>query len=571
MKRVLLCVGLLALIVAGAASAADVIDVRAKNGMVSSAHELASKAGVEILQKGGNAVDAAVATQLALNVVEPNASGIGGGGFMTIRNAKTGEVVVLDYREIAPLSATKDMFASEESKKAKESELGGKAIGVPGAVKGMFTALRKYGTMSFAQVAEPALRLAEQGFEVHPMQQQIITDEFEKLSKYSPTCVFIVDGLPAQKGTILKQPQLAKTLRLLAKDGPDAFYKGPIADAVVVAVNKAGGAMTKKDLANYALVEREPVKGTYRGYSIYSVPPASSGGTHIVELLNIMETFPVAKWKHNSAQHLHTLAEAMKLMYADRGAFMADTAFVKVPLKGLADKGYAAKRAGLIKQIQVMKDVAAGDPAAFEKGAQKTADLRGGGEKHISTSHFSVVDAQGNIVASTNTVNYFFGSGVIVPEYGFVLNNEMDDFAFSPKSVNAPEPGKRPLSSMSPTIVTDREGRPFITFGSAGATRIISALAQILMNVVDFGMTMDQAIEQPRIFNFVSGGKAGKLLIETGVDPKVVDLLKLRGHDLEVRPFSGYFGTSQGIMFDWKTATMDGGADSRRLGVPVGY
>lgn len=206
MKRILVCVGLLVLVVACAASAADVVDVRAKNGMVSSAHELASKAGVEILEKGGNAVDAAIATQLALNVVEPNASGIGGGGFMTIRNAKTNEVVVLDYREIAPQSATKDMFASEASKKAKESELGGKAVGVPGAVKGMFAALRKYGTMSFAQVAEPALRLAEEGFEVHPMQQQIITDEFEKLSKYSPTCVFIVDGLPAQKGTILKQP-----------------------------------------------------------------------------------------------------------------------------------------------------------------------------------------------------------------------------------------------------------------------------------------------------------------------------------------------------------------------------
>ena len=202
MKRILVCVGLLVLVVACAASAADVVDVRAKNGMVSSAHELASKAGVEILEKGGNAVDAAIATQLALNVVEPNASGIGGGGFMTIRNAKTNEVVVLDYREIAPQSATKDMFASEASKKAKESELGGKAVGVPGAVKGMFAALRKYGTMSFAQVAEPALRLAEEGFEVHPMQQQIITDEFEKLSKYSPTCVFIVDGLPAQKGTM---------------------------------------------------------------------------------------------------------------------------------------------------------------------------------------------------------------------------------------------------------------------------------------------------------------------------------------------------------------------------------
>jgi len=554
----------------GVAFAVDANEVYSENGMVSSAHELASKAGVEILQKGGNAIDAAMATMLALNVVEPNASGIGGGGFTTIRFAETGEVVELDYREVAPLSATRDMYASEESKKAKESVLGGKAVGVPGIVKGIFTILEKYGTMSFAEVAAPAIRLAEEGFEVHPMQTQIITDEFGKLSKYSPDCVFLPGGLPAETGTILKQPGIAKAFRLLASDGPDAFYNGPIGEAVVAAVNNSGGKMSMEDLRGYEMIVQKPVHGTYRGYSIYSTPPASSGGTHIVQLLNIMENFPVKALKHNSPEYLHYLAEGMKMVFADRQKYMADTAFVKVPLAGLSSKGYAKELADKIRKYEVMMEVPAGDPWPFDDSG-KTAFIGGGGNKHISTSSFSVVDAAGNIVASTNTVNYFFGSGVIVPEYGVVLNNQMDDFSQNPESVNAPEPGKRPLSSMSPTIVLDPEGRAFMTIGAAGAMRIITAVSQIIMNVVDFGMPMDMAIEQPRIFNPAGGGKAGKLLIEEGIAPSTVDYLKLRGHDLEVRPFGGYFGTAQGILFDHTKGRMNGGADSRRLGVPVGY
>jgi len=570
MKKTVFSLVFVLLLSAGSAFAVDANEVYSENGMVSSAHELASKAGVEILQKGGNAIDAAMATMLALNVVEPNASGIGGGGFTTIRFAETGEVVELDYREVAPLSATRDMYASEESKKAKESVLGGKAVGVPGIVKGIFTILEKYGTMSFAEVAAPAIRLAEEGFEVHPMQTQIITDEFGKLSKYSPDCVFLPGGLPAETGTILKQPGIAKAFRLLASDGPDAFYNGPIGEAVVAAVNNSGGKMSMEDLRGYEMIVQKPVHGTYRGYSIYSTPPASSGGTHIVQLLNIMENFPVKALKHNSPEYLHYLAEGMKMVFADRQKYMADTAFVKVPLAGLSSKGYAKELADKIRKYEVMMEVPAGDPWPFDDSG-KTAFIGGGGNKHISTSSFSVVDAAGNIVASTNTVNYFFGSGVIVPEYGVVLNNQMDDFSQNPESVNAPEPGKRPLSSMSPTIVLDPEGRAFMTIGAAGAMRIITAVSQIIMNVVDFGMPMDMAIEQPRIFNPAGGGKAGKLLIEEGIAPSTVDYLKLRGHDLEVRPFGGYFGTAQGILFDHTKGRMNGGADSRRLGVPVGY
>jgi len=555
---------------AGAAMAVEAEEVMARNGMVSSAHELASMAGVEIMQKGGNAVDAAVATMLALNVVEPNASGLGGGGFMVIRNSKTGEVVFLDYREVAPDSATKDMYASQQSKDEKWSTVGGKAVGVPGQIFGIFAALDKFGTMTFAEVAEPALRLAEEGFEVHPMQTGIIADNFEKIVQNNDLddLAFFEGGLPVEAGKILKQPNLAKAFRLIADHGIKAMTEGPIGESVVAAVNRTGGKMSMSDLKNYKVKMSDPAYGTYRGYHIYSTPPASSGGTHIVQLLNILENFPIGAMKHNSPQYLHTLAEAMKLVFADRGKYMADTAFVDVPLRGLTSKDYAKKLAGKIEMYKVMEEVLPDDPWPFD-GAGMTSYLGGTDDQHISTSHFSVVDKEGNIVASTNTVNYFFGSGVFATEYGFVLNNEMDDFSQNPESVNAPEPGKRPLSSMSPSIVLDPHGQPFMTLGAAGAMRIITAVTQIIMNVVDFGMHMDEAIEQPRIFSFSSGGQSGPLRIEDAMDPSVVQMLRFRGHNVEVQPRGGYYGTAQGILFI--DGMMNGGADSRRLGVPVGF
>ncbi len=558
------------LLSAGAALAAEVNEVMAKNGMVSSAHELASKAGVEIMQEGGNAVDAAVATMLALNVVEPNASGLGGGGFMVIRNAKTGEVVFIDYRETAPASATKDMYASKASKDESWSKVGGKAVGVPGQLMGIFAALEKYGTMSFAEVAAPAIRLAEEGFEVHPMQTGIIADNFEKISKNNNVddLAFFEDGLPIEAGKTLRQPGLAKAFKLISEHGVKAMTEGPIGESVVAAVNRTGGNMTMNDLKNYRVKISEPAHGTYRGYHIYSTPPASSGGTHIVQLLNIMENFPVASMKHNSPQYLHTMAEAMKLVFADRSKYMADTAFVNVPLRGLTNKDYAKKLAEKISMDKVMVEVDADDPWPFN-GNGKTSYLGGTDDQHISTSHFSVVDKDGNIVASTNTVNYFFGSGVVATEFGLVLNNEMDDFSSDPASVNAPEPGKRPLSSMSPSIVLDPAGQPFMTIGAAGAWRIITAVTQIVMNVVDFGMDMDEAIEQPRIFSYSLGGKSGPLRIEDAMDPTTVDMLRFRGHNVEVQPRGGYYGTAQGILF--VDGMMNGGADSRRLGVPVGF
>ncbi|MDR3230690.1 MAG: gamma-glutamyltransferase, partial [Synergistaceae bacterium] len=293
-------------------------DVKGKNGMVAAANELASRVGVEILQKGGNAIDAAVATALALNVVEPNASGIGGGGFATIRLAD-GTIVCWDFREMAPGASTKDMYASEQSQKEKWTEIGGKSVGVPGSVSGLFTILGKYGTLSFAEVAAPAIKLAEEGFTVDKLLASMVEENFEKISAYNPDGTpYTPEGLPLQAGDTLKNPALAKTFKLLAEKGPDIFYKGEVGDAVVSAVAKAGGIMAKADLGAYKIEQREPVTGTYRGFTVIGPPPASSAGVHVMEILNIMENFPVASWGHNSEHFLHTLAETSKMMFADR-------------------------------------------------------------------------------------------------------------------------------------------------------------------------------------------------------------------------------------------------------------
>ena len=571
MKKILL-VCVVVLLCAGTAFAANAPieykDVKAKNGMVAAANELASRAGVEILEKGGNAIDAAVATALALNVVEPNASGLGGGGFATIR-LENGEIVCWDFREVAPLSVTKDIFASEQSKKEKWPELGGHAVGVPGSVMGLFTILKKHGTMSFGEVVAPAIRLAEEGFVVDPLLASMIEDNFEKLSNYNPEGTpYTPEGFPIKAGDTLKNPALAKTFHLLAEKGSDLFYHGEVGDAVIAAVNKAGGKMSKEDLAGYKIEQREPVKGTYRGFTVVGPPPASSAGVHVMEILNIMENFSVAEWGHNSERFLHTLAETSKMMFADRSKYMADTAFAKVPVKGLASKGYALEQAARIGE-DAMKTIEAGDPWPFDEGAKVSYAPAGDHNTHQSTTHFSVMDNKGNIVAWTWTINYFFGSGVFVPEYGFMLNNEMDDFSQNPASVNAPEPGKRPLSSMTPTIVLDPNGKPFMTLGSPGATRIILAVAQVIMNAIDFGMTMDEAIEAPRLFNTLSGSNAGKLMIEAGVSSSTLGVLTLRGHDVDARAKDLYFGGAQGIMY--KDGTFIGGADSRRNGAAVGF
>ena len=566
---------LAAALVLGVAATAGAVEIKegyAAHGMVAAAHELASKAGVEIMKKGGNAIDAAVATALALNVVEFNANGIGGGGFTTFYSAKTKEVICIDYREQAPASATKDMFASEQAKKEKWSEAGGKSIGVPGWLAGMTYMLKNYGTMTFAQVAEPAIRYAEEGFTFVEAQKSFIEDNLENLNKYNaPGTTPFTDeiGLPINAGTVLKQPKLAATFRLIAEKGPDVFYKGEIGEAICKTVEKAGGKMTMEDLANYKVYVRKPVVGSYRGYKIYSVPPASSGGTHIVQLLNIMENYDVKGWGFWSTKKVHAFCEATRMMFADRSKYMADTAFAKVPLAGLQSKAYAKELANQITGV-IREKIEAGDPWKFDN-VDKTAYTAGMGDEHYSTSHFSVADAEGNVVASTNTINFFMGSCVYEPTYGFLLNDEMDDFSSNPESVNAPEPGKRPLSSMSPTIVLDPEGRPLMTLGSPGATRILTAVAQCIMNVVDHGMKMDEAIEAPRFH----GQFAKQIRTENDrYDEKFNEELKAMGYEIKLQaPL--YTGGAQGIMFNWDAKGTDkflnGGADSRRLGFVVGF
>lgn len=532
-------------------------DAEAKNGVVSAAKPEASQVGVDILKKGGNAVDAAVATGFALGVLEPNASGLGGGGFMIIRMADTGKTVVVDFRETAPKYAKADMFKYDAEGKAvlnQENIIGGKASGVPGEVAGLLTALENYGTMDRKQIMQPAIDLAEKGVPVTVNLAQIITDEFDKVNRFEATsALYLKDGLPYEVGDTIVNKDLANTLKLIQAGGKDAFYKGELAEKIALEVQKQGGIITVEDLNSYKVEIREPVEGTYRGYKIISTPPASSGGTHVIELLNIMENYDLKTMGDNTTDTWHAWTEAMKLMFADRAKYMADTAFVKVPLKGLTNKEYAQE---LYKRIDMTKpaaEVSEGDPWKYESG---------------STTSFSVMDKYGNMVTVTKSINYFFGSGVMVPGTGIIMNNHMDDFVLKPGSVNSIEPGKRPLSSMSPTLVLDPQGRPFMTLGSPGATRIITTVAQTISNVIDHGMDIQQAILAPRIFSMQSG----TVKLEGRVSIKSYEELKARGHQVELRnDYDPYFGGVHAVLMDYETNTLHGGADPRRDGQAAGF
>ncbi|BBA52380.1 gamma-glutamyltranspeptidase [Fusobacterium varium] len=527
-----------------------------KNGVVAAANPEASKIGVEIMKKGGNAVDAAVATAFAISVFEPNASGIGGGGFMLIRMAKTGKTVVIDYREKAPAKATPDMFVLDENGKVVNDEItvGGKASGVPGTVAGLLTALEKYGTMKRADVMAPAIKHAGEGIIVSKNLEGIIQDNYEKLVKFdAAAAVYLKDGLPYEAGDKLVNKDLAATLTKISKEGKKAFYEGEVAKKIADEVQKQGGLITVEDLKNYTIEEREPVVGKYRDYTIISCPPASSGGTHIVQLLNMVENYDLKAMGDNTPESWHVWAESMKQAFADRAEYMGDTAYVKVPLKGLTSKEYAKELVKKIDLEKAGKDIKIGDPSKYESG---------------STTHFSVMDKDGNMVAVTQTINYFFGSGVVVPETGIMMNNEMDDFVPQKNMKNSIEGGKRPLSSMSPTLVLDPKNRPLMTIGSPGATRIIPAVALTISNVIDHGMTIQEAINAPRIAQFQSG----KLNAEGRISFESYNKLQEMGHEINMRgTYDNYFGGVQGIMMDYNTKTLQGGADPRRDGQAASF
>ena len=522
-----------------------------RTGMVASATPLATEIGLQILEQGGNAVDAAVATAFALGVAEPAASGLGGGGFILIRMAN-GQIAFIDYREMAPAASRPDMYLDADGKvRPGATIVGHLAPGVPGTLAGLHMALTRYGTMSLPQVMAPAIALAERGYAVPKTMAGLIRDNIDKINKFpAAAAVYTKKGLPYDVGDHIVLRDLASTYRKIARGGPDAFYKGEIADALVAEMRRGRGLITNADLAAYQPKLRTPVRSTYRGYEIISSPPPSSGGTHVIEALNILEGFNVAQMGLLTPETLHVTAEALKRSFADRAKYMADPDFVRVPVAGLTSKAYAERLRKTIDLTRASPSVAPGEPEP--------------GGKVGNTSHISVVDRAGNIVALTQTINYFFGSGVLIPGTGIMMNNEMDDFVPIPGSANSVQPGKRPLSSMAPTLVL-KDGKPFMTLGTPGATRIISALTMIIMNIVDFKMDIQSAIEAPRIHAMTRD-----IFLESRIPQATQDALKALGHPLQVRgAMDLYFGGAQGVMIA-PNGTLFGGADPRRDGFARG-
>ena len=525
-------------------------DTVATRGMVAAAHPDAARAGLEILRSGGNAVDAAVAVAFALTVAEPNASGVGGGGFALIAMAGGEQPVVIDYRESAPRAAVPGRYYGSAEGLAALTEEGPLAVGVPGLVAGAAKALELRGTRTLAEVLRPAIRLAREGVVVTPRLAGIIADKFEKLSRYPAAArVYLPEGLPPEAGTKLVNEDLALTLEAIAAGGPGVFYEGPVGRAVVAEVKALGGILDEADLAGYRAIVREPVRGSYRGVEVLSASPPTAGGTHLVELLNILEAFDLAALGRGDVRTMHVLAEASKMVFVDKAATNGDPDFVKVPVDTLTSKEHARDLAARIRL----------DAARFDYTAGGIA-----GSDSPSTSHVSVVDGDGNAVALTQSVNLYFGSGLMAPGTGFVLNNHLADFDTEPGHPNSIGPGRRPSSSIAPTILR-KDGRPFLVLGTPGATRIVTALAQIVVNTLDFGMGVDEAIEAPRIHAI------GKTLeVEGGIADVAVSALSALGHDVRrYPPHDDHFGGAHVIRFE--KGRLVGGADSRRDGVAAGY
>jgi gamma-glutamyltranspeptidase/glutathione hydrolase len=501
--------------------------ILAHGGMVVAQESRAARIGIEILDRGGNAVDAAVAVGFALAVTYPRAGNLGGGGFMVIHLAKDNRDVAIDYRETAPAAATPTMFldakGNPDPKKSRDSAL---AVGVPGTVAGLALAREKYGSgkLSLADLIAPAIRLASQGFPVEDDTADSLPRAKERLARWpSSASLFLNGGEPLQEGDRLLQFDLADTLQAIADGGPRAFYEGRIAGEIAASVRGAGGIMTADDLKNYRAIERAPVHGSYRGYDIVSMPPPSSGGVALIEMLNILEGYDLAKLGRGE-QSLHDLIEAMKRAYADRAVFMGDPDAMKMPIAGLLSKKYAAAlRASIGDKATPAADIHAGKPADAEGR---------------NTTHFSVIDRDGNAVSNTYTLNFSYGLGLVVDGTGVLLNNELDDFTSKPGTANAyglvgynanlPAPNKRPLSSMTPTIVL-KDGKPFLVTGSPGGSRIITAVLQVISNVIDFHMAVDKAVSAPRLHN---QWQPDGTFAEPGFAPDVLDALQRRGHKI---------------------------------------
>lgn len=532
-------------------------DATSTKAMATASKYEVSQVGAEIMAKGGNAVDAAVAMGFALGVCEPFTSGLGGGGLATIHTAE-GENFFIDFREVAPAAATLDLYVDASGENNGNTQEGGLASGVPGEVAGLLYLLEHHGTMSREEVMEPAIRIANEGFTVSAYCANAISDAYEKTQKFPEMSKVYLDenGLPWEEGSVITNPDLGKALQLIADQGADVFYKGEIGEAMVATLAKYDGVMTMDDLAGYEVHELKPVTGDYRGYTVISSPPPSSGGTHLIEILNILENFDMASMEVNSAEYVHLFAETFKLAFADRAKYMADTNFVTVPLGGLTSQAYADKRAQDIDLNVAMEQAAPDDPSPYE---------------HTDTTHFSVADVDGNCVAITKTINYYFGSGVMVDGYGFMMNNQMDDFSTDSESVNKIEPGKKPLSSMSPTVVLKPDGSPFLVLGTPGGSRIFSGVAEVISRVIDSKMDLHTAISVPKIWNCSNKNNLQyenplKGYEQYALTDETIDKLTEMGHGELKTAASGAF---QCIMF-MDDGTLYGTADPRQDGKAVG-
>jgi gamma-glutamyltranspeptidase/glutathione hydrolase len=568
----LLIVCSLTALLLGSAAAAPLRPVHAPHAMVTSVHELASRAGIEMMQAGGNAVDAAVATGFALAVVHPQAGNLGGGGFLLLRKAN-GEVHFIDFREKAPAAATQNMYLDAQGNVIQDaSTIGYKSIGVPGSVAGLVYTEKKYGRLSLEKTMAPAIELARNGF---PLAWEDAADlKDEDLAKFSASKrIFQRDGKYYEPGEVLKQPELARTLERIAEN-PDDFYHGAMARELATAVAKGGGLITVGDLANYEVKEREPIRGRYRGYDIISAPPPSSGGTALVEILNILEGFDLAKLGNRSAQTIHLTTEAFRRAFYDRAEFMGDPDFAKVPVAQLIDKRYAEAWRESIDPNHASASKDLKRPSVFNE-LERVAQFQPMAIREPqNTTHFSVVDSEGTAVAVTTTLNDTLGSRVTAEGLGFLLNDEMDDFAAKqgvPNAygliqgpANAIGPGKRPLSAMTPTIVL-KDGKLFLVLGSPGGPTIITTVANILMAVVDFGLDIQESVNAPR---FHHQWLPDAIEVEDRLSPDTMNLLRSKGHQLKVRHF---WGDGECIMVDPKTGERLGASDGRNNGKAVGY
>ena len=533
-------------------------------GMVVSQEAIASQVGVDILEAGGNAIDAAVATGFALAVTLPRAGNLGGGGFMLVYLAEENKTIAIDYREMAPMAANKGMFLdSQGNVDNQKARFSAQSSGVPGTVAGLIHALDKYGSMSIKEVIKPAIKLASQGFPINHDLSDSLRLRSERLHKHkaSKKYFYKANGDNFLAGEILVQQDLSQTLARISEQGRSGFYAGKTANLIVAQMKRTGGLITSKDLANYKVVERQPVCGSYRKKRLCAMPPPSSGGIHLLQMLNILENFDLNKMGHNSAAYIHHLVEAMRSAYADRSLYLGDPDFTVVPVNQLIDKAYAKT---LSQQIDAQK---ARRSNTVYPGLDKWIDSKH--SESEETTHFSVWDQQGNIVSNTYTLNFAYGNGIAVEGAGFLLNNEMDDFSAKPGSANgygliggsanAIQPQKRPLSSMTPTILFDENEKPMLATGSPGGSTIITIVLQIILNSLEFNMGIAEATAMPRIHH---QWLPDTVSYENGISTDTLNNLTSMGH--LIAPDHRVLGSTQSIRLNNKN--LEGSADPRRQG-----